>query len=210
MDENPLKPEYFERYDEAPDRVFYQPVRLVKHIDDAACEALAKFYGTILPEEGAILDLMSSWVSHLPGNGKYDQMVAMGMNVPELAANKQATSGLICDLNQTPVLPFQDASFDACILAVSVQYLTQPEAVFREVGRVLKPGAPFAVSYSNRMFPTKAVAIWQAIDDEERAKLINLYFERAELFDMRTFHNISPAQGQSDPLYVIKGHRKAE
>jgi SAM-dependent methyltransferase len=202
-----FKPEYFERHDNTPDEVFYQPPRLVKHIDEPACAALARYYDTILPADGAVLDLMSSWVSHLPQDNDYDRVIALGMNAVELAANTQATAGLVHNLNTQPVLPFADQVFDGCVLTVSIQYLVQPGAVFREVGRVLKPGAPLAIAYSNRMFPTKAVAVWQAVNDEKRAQLINLYFEQAGMFEARKFEDISPHPGQTDPLFVVTGVR---
>jgi len=204
-----FKPEYFARHDNTPDEAFYRPPRLVKHIDEPACAALAAYYDTILPSGGAVLDLMSSWVSHLPEDNDYEQVVALGMNATELAANEQASAGLVHNLNTQPVLPFADGVFDGCVLTVSIQYLVQPGAVFREVGRVLKPGAPLAIAYSNRMFPTKAVAIWQSLNDERRAQLINLYLEQSGVFGARKFEDISPHPGQSDPLYVVTGNRIA-
>jgi SAM-dependent methyltransferase len=207
--DNQLKPEFFQRHDNEPDEVFYRPPRLVKHIDEPACQALTEFYGTIIPKGGAVLDLMSSWVSHLPDGQDYEQVVIQGMNATEVAANEQASAGLVFNLNTHPALPFADGVFDACVIAVSVQYLTQPWKVFQEVGRVLKPGAPFALSYSNRCFPTKAVAIWQSIRDEQKASLINLYFEQTGLFEARKFHDISPHPNRTDPLYVVVGRRSA-
>ena len=207
--ESPFTPDHFGRYDDTPDELFYRPPRLVKHIDDAACAALADFYRTILPPGGAVLDLMSSWVSHYPDNVAFDRVIAHGMNATELAANERATGGLVANLNSQPLLPFRDAVFDACTIAVSVQYLTQPMKVFAEVGRVLRPGAPFCIAWSNRCFPTKAVAIWQALREEQKASLINMYFEPCGLFDARTVHDISPNPGQSDPLYVIVGNRQS-
>jgi SAM-dependent methyltransferase len=204
---NPLNPDFFQRLDDQADEVFYRPPRLVKHIDEPACAALSAFYKDILPRGGKVLDLMSSWVSHLPEGQNYDQVVIQGMNATELAANEQATSALVFNLNSQPSLPFADGVFDGCVIAVSIQYLTQPKEVFAEIGRVLKPGAPLAIAYSNRMFPTKAVAIWRSVGDEQRAQLINWYFEEAGLFDERSFHHISPNPGQSDPLYVVMGRR---
>ncbi|SVC54654.1 uncharacterized protein METZ01_LOCUS307508, partial [marine metagenome] len=61
----------FRRNDEGPDRLFYEQARLVNHIDDAAIGALRNFYKSQLPEKGHILDLMSSWVSHLPESADF-------------------------------------------------------------------------------------------------------------------------------------------
>ena len=129
------------------------------------------------------------------------------MNAVELAANPRLTGALVHNLNQTPGLPFAAASFDACVLAVSVQYLVSPIAVFADMGRVLRPGARLAVSYSNRMFPTKAVALWQSLRDAERAKLIALYLELAGAFGDIGFVDLSPAPRRSDPLYAVVATR---
>lgn len=201
--DNPFTPAHFERVDATPDTAFYEMPRLVKHIDEPACAALAGFYKELLPDGADVLDLMSSCVSHLPEDGSYGSVTGLGMNAVELEANPQLNGHVIHDLNADPKLPFEDASFDGCILAVSIQYLTQPEAVFRDIGRVLRPNAPFVISYSNRMFPTKAVAIWRAMSDADRAGLIDMYFHVSEAFGERDFHNLSPHPGRSDPLFAV-------
>lgn len=205
--ENPLKPEHFGRVDTSSDTAFYRAPRLLKHIDEPACAALAKFYEELLPKGGLILDMMSSYASHLPDGQDYAGVVGLGMNGEELRKNVQLTGHVIHDLNREHAVPLADAQFDACILAVSVQYLTNPAEVFREVARVLRPGAPFAISYSNRMFPTKAVAIWRALTDADRAGLIDLYFQVSERFEECEFFNLSPHPGQSDPLFAVVGRR---
>ena len=205
--DNPFKLAHFERVDPTPDTAFYEMPRLVKHIDEPACEALAAFYKELLPEGGDVLDLMSSCVSHLPEDGGYGSVTGLGMNAVELEANPQLSGHIVHDLNVNPTLPFEDSSFDGCILAVSVQYITQPKAVFREIGRVLRPDAPLAISYSNRMFPTKAVAIWRAMSDSDRAGLIDMYIHVSEAFGERHFRNLSPRPGKSDPLYVVVARR---
>lgn len=198
----PLQPQFFRRVDETDDSLFYEQPRLVTHIDDRAIEALTAFYGQVLEGKQSVLDLMSSWISHLPDDAQLERVTGVGLNADELAENPRLTEYIVQDLNADPVLPFEDDSFDAAIVSVSVQYLVRPVEVFAEVGRVLKPGSPFAVAYSNRMFPTKAVAIWQQLGDIERADLIGLYFRLSGAFeDMRAF-NISPGPG-ADPVFVV-------
>lgn len=172
-------PEYFRRPDESSDTLFYNYPRLVVHIDDHAIAALTRLYRQLLPPAGVYLDLMSSYRSHLPEDIEAAGVVGLGMNEVELAQNPQLDSYVVHDLNQQPALPFEDAVFDAVVCAVSVQYLTRPVQVFRAVNRVLKPGGIFIVAFSNRCFPTKAVAIWQASSDQEHIALVTQYFQQS-------------------------------
>jgi SAM-dependent methyltransferase len=204
----PLRPEFFARQDESDDALFYREPRLVTHIDDEAISALTAFYRQVIPDGALVLDLMTSWVSHLPAGKPLAGVAGLGMNLVELEHNPVLTERVVQDLNRQPVLPWADETFDAAIVTVSVQYLTQPQEVFAEVGRVLKPGAPFAVSYSNRCFPTKAVAIWRSLGPRDHAELIGLYFRLAGRFDQAQAYNISPGAGH-DPMYVVVARRQA-
>ncbi len=205
---SPLRAEFFERQDESDDALFYREPRLVTHIDDEAIAALTAFYRQLIPDGAMVLDLMTSWVSHLPTGKPLAGVAGLGMNLVELEHNPVLTERVVQDLNKDPALPWSDATFDAAIVTVSVQYLTRPREVFTEVGRVLKPGAPFAVSYSNRCFPTKAVAIWQSLGPRDHAELIGLYFRISGRFDQPQAYNISPGPGH-DPLYVVVARRAA-
>lgn len=207
--QNPLQPEHFARVDESDDASFYATPQFVTHIDDAAIAALSLFYGQLIPSGGAVLDLMTSWVSHLPESTRVARLAGLGMNSQELEKNPRLTERVVQDLNKDPVLPFLQEEFDAAIVTVSVQYLTNPVEVFAEVGRVLKADAPFAVAFSNRLFPTKAVAIWRALGDREHADLIGLYFRLSGRFAPAQAYDISPGPG-SDPMYVVVGRRLAD
>jgi len=204
-----LGPEHFERVDESDDAGFYTQPRLVTHIDDEACNALAVWYMNNLPAGGDILDLMSSWVSHLPPDISFERVAGLGMNAVELEANNRLTEHVIHDLTANPVLPYDDASFDACLIAVSVQYLTRPTEVFTEIARVLRPGGVCAVSFSNRLFPTKAIAVWRAMDDRGHARLIGYYFDEAGDFEQPEFTDLSPHPGATDPLFLVTARRKS-
>lgn len=196
-------PGAFDRVDEGDDAEFYLPPRLVTHIDEGAIAALGRCYAATLPPGRVLLDLMSSWVSHLPKAFPVAELVGHGMNAEELAANPRLTEWFVRDLNREPTLPLADARFDGAMCCVSVQYLRRPVAVFAEVRRVLKPGAPFIVSFSNRCFPTKAVAIWRALDLPRHAGLVRLYCERAGFpaIDVQVL-----ADGRDcDPLVAVIG-----
>ncbi len=196
----------FDKADPSPDTLFYGQPRLVTHIDEGAIAAVTALYRELLPAGGAILDLMSSWVSHLPDEVTYGGVTGHGMNVEELAANKRLTARFVRDLNAEPALPLADGSFDAACLCVSVQYLQRPVTVFTEVRRVLRAGAPFVVTFSNRCFPTKAVAIWQALEGHEQQELVALYMQRAG-FDAVDVSEVIPEQG--DPLWAVIGRAPA-
>jgi hypothetical protein len=198
-----LPPDAFAKQDTGNDLDFYAPPRLVTHIDEGAVAALTQLYRKQLPAGGRLLDLMSSWVSHLPDNREYAEVVGHGMNAVELEANPRLTRWFVQNLNQDPVLPLGDQAFDAAMACVGVQYLQQPLAVFAEVQRVLAPGAPFIVSFSNRCFPTKAVAIWRALDTGGQAALVQLYLERAGFVNIRV--NLLADGVGGDPLVAVIG-----
>jgi len=192
----------FDKEDPSPDADFYDFPRLVTHIDDAAIAAVTQVYRETLPQGGRVLDLMSSWVSHLPAEMTYAAVVGHGMNAEELAANPRLSRWFVQDLNIEPVLPLDDGIFNAACLCVSVQYLQRPVEVFREVRRVLQPGAPFVVSFSNRCFPTKAVAIWRAFSAPDQQRLVRAYMREAG-FTRITDQAVTPPA--SDPLWVVIG-----
>src|SRR5215471_1686004 len=161
----PFPPDFFRRLDDSEDELFYIQPRFVVHIDDGAIKKVSSIYQRLLPQGGVILDLMSSWRSHLPDHLRPVRVVGLGMNRAEMADNPALNEVVIHNLNQNPELPFADAEFDGAVVTVSVQYMTRPLEIFRGVARVLKRGAPFVVTFSNRMFPTKAVAIWHSLDE---------------------------------------------
>ncbi|HLZ27242.1 MAG TPA: methyltransferase domain-containing protein [Chloroflexota bacterium] len=199
----------FRRQDETADALFYRQPRFVTHIDDAAVGAVTQLYRELFPPGGAVLDLMSSWVSHLPPEVEYARVIGVGLNRSELAANPRLDAFVVQDLNHTPRLPFEDAEFDAAAMCVSIQYLTRPVEVLREVGRVLRNGGPLVVSFSNRCFPTKAVAIWQALDDARHAELIESYFRAAGNWTDITTLDRSPRMPATDPLFAVVALRPA-
>jgi len=198
----------FARDDESPDEVFYRQPRLVTHIDEGAISAVTGLYRAFFPPGGDILDLMSSWVSHLPPDVAYRRVTGQGMNMAELAANPRLTERLVHNLNATPTLPFDDDAFDGAGMCVSVQYLTRPVEIFREVARVLRPGAPFVVTFSNRCFPTKAVALWQARDDRGHMELVQRYFTEAGAWTRVEAREARRGGWRGDPLYGVIGRRR--
>jgi len=193
------------RLDDEDDEVFYEPPRLVCHIDEGAIAALTGFYRDVLPPGGVLIDLMSSWVSHLPPEIEYAEVIGHGMNTAELAANPRLNRWFIQNLNRETSLPLGDASLDAAMICVSIQYLQQPLAVLREIARALRPGAPLVVSFSNRCFWTKAVAIWRALDDDGHAHLVERYLRGAGFPRIETHRLAEWVEDVSDPMFAVIG-----
>ncbi|HEY3887590.1 MAG TPA: hypothetical protein VGL73_03385 [Caulobacteraceae bacterium] len=198
-------PGAFAKEDPGDDADFYAEARLETHIDDAAIAALTDFYRLALPPGGVVLDLMSSWISHLPGDVAYGEVIGHGMNAEELAANPRLDRWFIQDLNQDPVLPLAEASLDAAMICVGVQYLQQPVAVMADIARTLRRGAPLTVSFSNRCFPTKAVAVWLNLGPRDHARLVDLYLRAAGFADVQT-HILRDGR-TSDPMTAVVGRR---
>lgn len=197
--------ETFRRYDESPDEEFYGTPRLVTHIDDRAIAAVTQLYRELFPAGGTVLDLMSSWVSHLPPEIEYGRVVGLGMNEEELRRNPRLDEQVVQNLNRDPMLPFEDAEFDGLGICVSVDYLTDPVTVLREVGRVLKVGSTAVTTFSNRCFPDKAVAIWHQLDDQGHIHLVEEYLREAGNFQNIRSLDRSPRRMFSDPLYAVIG-----
>jgi SAM-dependent methyltransferase len=172
----PYDEEDMSRLDETADIQFYGAPRFVTHIDDGAIGAVTEFYRQALPEGADVLDICSSWISHLPKEKPLGRVVALGMNARELEANERATEWVQADLNTSPKLPFDDGSFDAVLNVVSVDYLCQPRETFAEMHRVLRPGGCAIMSFSNRCFPSKAVQVWLANGDQGRRRIVGSYF----------------------------------
>lgn len=201
----------FHREDETDDGLFYGQPRLVVHVDEYAVKAIASYFGRVLPRDGTILDLMSSWRSHMPQDLPMRNLVGLGLNAVEMAENPQLDRAVVHDINADPVLPFDDSAFDAAVLTVSVQYIVRPVEVFRQVNRVLREGGSLHVVYSNRMFPTKAVAIWKALDDARRPQLIASYFHHSGGWGPPEALDIGNHQEPyADPVYVVAASKEHE
>ena len=178
------------------------------HIDDQAIATVSRIFQSFLPEDSTVLDLMSSWRSHWPQGHPKEKLVGLGLNAQEMADNPDLDEFVVHDVNLEPALPFEDESFDGVIITVSAQYLTSPVETFREVNRILKPGGVFIVTFSNRMFPTKAVRIWRMASDQGRMDIVISYMESAGGFEeiRRGFVN-SDESPPDDPIFSVVSNK---
>lgn len=172
-----LRPNQRTKLDETDDLEFYAFPRFVTHVDDAFIAHLTNLYRDRLKPNTRILDLMSSWVSHLPEDIKFAHVEGHGLNAEELAKNPRLDHYFIQNLNKDPKIPLGDNEFDAVLNCVSVQYLQYPDAIFTEIHRILKPGGIAIISFSNRMFYQKAIQAWREGTEESRIELVKSYFQ---------------------------------
>lgn len=209
----------FERKDPETDADFYARDRFVHHIDSRARQQLAAIYKTLIRPGDKVLDLMAGWESHLPDDLRPLWVHGVGLNVNELTNNPDLTSHEVQDLNTTPSLELKDHEFDCAVCSLSVEYLINPIDIFKQVARVLKPGGTFAVSFSNRWFPEKAIRIWENLHDFERMGLVTEYFIQSGRYkDISTVSyrgyprpdddEYFPQLRLSDPLFLVTGRTR--
>jgi hypothetical protein len=204
----------FGRTDETGDELFYKKPRFVNHLDQRAIDTISEIYGRFISPDTEVLDLMSSWCSHVPASSCPRKMTGLGMNSEELAENPQLSDYIVYDLNKSPRLPFEDNSFDTIICTASVEYLTKPFEIFKDAARILRPGGMMIHTFSNRWFPPKAISLWSRLHEFERMGLVAEYFHKSGGFcDLATYSSRGwdrpetdkyfPDQAQSDPVFAV-------
>ena len=210
----------FSRADETDDAIFYARDRLVSHLDSRALSTIEGLIGQLIVEDQpVILDLMASWDSHIPRSLSPSRVVGVGLNESELAENPALSEYVIHDLNREPRLPCSEEAFDAVLCTASVDYLTRPVEVFRDVGRILKPGGLFLVIFSNRYFQAKVVKIWRDASEEERTYLVHGYFAESGHFGEPALFvsrgkprpeddKYAPLGIPSDPVYAVYADKR--
>lgn len=217
-----IRNDEFSRKDETVDSVFYEKERPGPHLDALALNTVERIIQALTVEkEPRILDLMAGIDSHIPSEVKSGKVTGLGMNVAELEKNERLDDYVVHDLNVDTKLPFENNTFDIVLNTVSVDYLIKPFDVFKEVGRVLKPGGLFLVVFSNRFFPEKVVKLWKEGSEDERVLFVEEFFRKAMRFD-NTHVFVSrglprPADDKyadlgipSDPVYAVYAERKGD
>jgi SAM-dependent methyltransferase len=212
-----LQPEQRQKLDASSDNDFYAIPRLVTHVDEPFIDQLSQLYRERLQPNTRILDMMSSWVSHLPDDIKFAHVEGHGMNEEELARNPRLDHYFVQNLNENRAFPFPDQEFDAVLNAVSVQYLQYPEEIFQEIHRVLKPNGIAIISFSNRMFYQKAISAWRDGSEGMRVELVKRYFKAAGGFKEPEVIQKQPSvpaifqmlgMGGSDPFYAVLAYAR--
>ncbi|MEP0859127.1 methyltransferase domain-containing protein [Trichocoleus sp. DQ-U1] len=211
-----LRPNQRTKLDDTDDKEFYSYPRFVTHVDEGFIQQLTDLYRDRLKPNTRILDMMSSWVSHLPEEMKFAHIEGHGLNEEELAKNPRFDRYFVQDINKNPKLPLPNEDFEAVLNCVSVQYLQYPDAVFAEIYRILKPGGIAIISFSNRMFYQKAIAAWRDSSEASRVELVKSYFTSIPGFsspEVITHQSSAPKflqwMGASggDPFYAVIAHR---
>jgi len=209
----------FHRKDKTSDPIFYKVPRLVQHIDDTAIQVVKNLYGKLLKSGMRVLDLMSSWQSHIPSKLRLEKLTGLGLNREELEKNEILDDRVIHDLNADVILPFGSNEYDAVICSNSIEYLIHPWAVFDELARVLRPDGLVIVTISNRWFPPKVIRIWGELNEYERMGLVLEYFQKTGKFkDLETCSvrglprpwddKYFPEKRYSDPIYAVWGRKE--
>jgi SAM-dependent methyltransferase len=210
----------FSRKNEEEDALFYSLDRFVNHLDSLALSTVEKIINSLVIEtEPVILDLMAGWHSHIPETLIPSKVVGLGLNRNELEKNKDLTEWVFHDINHDFHLPFQSEYFDIVVNTVSVDYMTHPIDIFKEAGRILKPGGLFLVIFSNRMFLEKAVKVWRESSEEERVILVEEFFDKSGMFESPSVFvskgrprpkddKYAETDLPSDPIYAVYSDKK--
>ncbi|MDF3624562.1 class I SAM-dependent methyltransferase [Brytella acorum] len=185
-------PRAFARANNEPDAIYFAKRGQDTLMDVGARTAVSALYQTTLPAMGDVLDLMCGSLSHIPPEANHDRVVGLDVSRSALDANASLTERVVQDLNTDTVLPFEDETMDAVCLCDGLAYLTQPVSVLREVWRVLKPGAPLIITFSDNFHVAKAVALWQALESEDRSRFISLLLGRAGFMEIDTGEVVPP------------------
>jgi SAM-dependent methyltransferase len=211
-----LRPNQRTKLDDTDDTQFYSMPRFVTHVDEGFIDQLTQLYRDRLQPNTRILDMMSSWVSHLPEEIEFAHVEGHGLNAEELARNRRLNHYFVQNLNENPKFPLPDEDFDAVLNCVSVQYLQYPDAVFFEIHRILKPGGIAIISFSNRMFFQKAITAWRDGTEASRVELVKSYFQSVPGFsppEVIARQSAAPSFlqmlgiGSGDPFYAVIAQR---
>ena len=198
------------KIDTSDDKFFYKKPRYVHHLSLSFRTRLTDLYTKYLTKNHIILDLMSSWVSHLPTDTKYKKIIGHGMNEAELSANNRLDSFWVQNLNQTQQIPIKDSSIDVGLIVAGWQYLQYPENVSLELSRIIKSDSLLIISFTNRAFWTKSPNIWTYSSEEKRIEYVdnvlsNNGWRIEKIFNEKTYDEklFGFYKTESDPFFSV-------
>ena len=198
------------KLDSSDDAIFYNEPRFVHHLDAGFRARLTTLYRERIPPCAQVLDLMSSWVSHLPDDVIYDEVIGHGLNADELNANPRLDRNWVQNLNRDQALPLSDSSIDATLIVAGWQYLQQPEAIAAELLRITRPMGQVIVAFSNRMFFTKAPQVWTDGDNGDHLTYVSSVLKaqgwmNPEIIaeDTRSDGVMGLFGGKGDPFFAV-------
>ena len=210
----------FQTENEEDDRLFYESTRFVDYVDSEASDNISEIYNRFLDSGMKVLDLMSGCASHLPEDRPTIELTGLGLNVEELNKNAALHHRKIHDLNQNPIIPFEDQQFDLVICSLSIEYLTQPKEIFKDIARILKPGAHLIITFSDRWLAQKVTRIWEMLYAFERMGLVTDFFKSTGRFENLSTESVQGyyrpyndplyrEKRESDPIFAVWGQLKA-
>ena len=194
----------FLRKIEDDDQIFYAKVETKASVDQAAREQLTQFYAEHLQDDTKILDLMSGPDSHLPEQFSSLDVTGLGLKQDDLDTNKKLNQKIIHDINHNPLLPFGDNEFDTIICSFSIEYIIQPQILFQELARILKPGGQLIITFSEHYYQKKVIALWEDVHPFERMGIVLEYFRQSKAFENLSSESIRGLIKHNDDTFVSK------
>ena len=199
-----------DKLDTSDDKIFYNQPRYVNHLSISFRNRLTKLYSEYLCAHHVVLDLMSSWVSHLPNNKRYKYVIGHGMNEAELKSNNRLEKYWVQNLNKTQNMPIENSTVDIGLIVAGWQYLQYPEKVSLELSRIMKKDSLLIVSFSNRAFWTKSPNIWTNSSELERIEYVKNVLSSygwniEKIFNEKTYERklLSLSFSESDPFFSV-------
>ena len=196
--------------DISDDEIFYQQPRFVHHLSDSFRTRLTNLYSEYLLKHYIILDLMSSWVSHLPPNIRYKKVIGHGLNQAELSSNERLDSFFVKNLNKKQNMPIEDSSIDVGLIVAGWQYLQYPEKISLELSRIIKSDSLLIISFTNRAFWSKSPNIWTYSSEVKRIEyvtsiLIDNGWRIEKILNEKTYQEnlFGLYNSESDPFFSV-------
>lgn len=187
-----LKPGYINTYSNLDDREKRQIEYKTKYKEqneawDETQVYLSKKYKELVPNNAVVLDAGCGHGNYVIDENRKTISWAVGVDLSEEFTNKNVCLDQVvhADLEQ---LPFKDGEFDVVLSLWVLEHIENPDKVFGELHRVLKPGGLFMFCAPNKFFlPLLAM---QVLKNSGLNHLLNKYlFGRKEKDIFEAYYN---------------------